>query len=57
MLSRFGVWFLVGVCNELARCELVERLGRLVFMVLLWIEIVSILRRDYVGELLKRFIS
>lgn len=57
MLSRFGVWFLVGVCNELVRCELVERLGWLVFMVLLWIEMVLILRRDYVGELLKRFIS
>lgn len=27
MLSRLGVWFFVGVCSELVRCEFVERLG------------------------------
>lgn len=57
MLSRFGVWLLVGVCNEPARCESAERLGRLVSMVLSWIETASTLRRDYVGELLKRLTS
>lgn len=57
MLSRFGVWLLVGVCNEPARCESAERLGRLVSMTLSWIETVSTLRRDYVGELLKRLTS
>ena len=57
MLSRFGVWLLVGVCNEPARCESTERLGRLVSMTLSWIETVSTLRRDYVGELLKRLTS
>lgn len=57
MLSRFGVWLLVGVCNEPARCDSVERLGRLVSMVLSWIETASTLRRDYVGELLKRLTS
>lgn len=57
MLSRLGVWLLVGVCSEPARCESVERLGRLVSMVLSWIETASTLRRDYVGELLKRLTS
>lgn len=57
MLSRFGVWLLVGVCSEPARCESAERLGRLVSMVLSWIETTSTLRRDYVGELLKRLTS
>ena len=57
MLSRFGVWLLVGVCNEPSRCESAERLGRLVSMTLSWIETVSTLRRDYVGELLKRLTS
>lgn len=57
MLSRFGVWLLVGVCSEPARCEAAERLGRLVSMVLSWIETTSTLRRDYVGELLKRLTS
>ena len=57
MLSRFGVWLLVGVCNEPARCESAERLGRLVSMTLSWIETASTLRRDYVGELLKRLTS
>ena len=57
MLSRFGVWLLVGVCNEPARCKSAERLGRLVSMTLSWIETASTLRRDYVGELLKRLTS
>ncbi|XP_068682061.1 protein unc-79 homolog isoform X2 [Montipora foliosa] len=57
MLSRFGVWLLVGVCNEPSRCESAERLGRLVSMTLSWIETASTLRRDYVGELLKRLTS
>ena len=57
MLSRLGVRLLVGVCSEPARCESAERLGRLVSMVLSWIETTSTLRRDRVGELLKGLTS
>lgn len=54
MLSRFGIWLLVGICGDPTRCESPERLGRLVAMVIEWIDVTTSLMRDYVGELLKR---
>jgi hypothetical protein len=54
MLSRFGIWLLVGICGDPTKCESPERLGRLVAMVIEWIDVTSSLMRDYVGELLKR---
>ncbi|XP_048586447.1 protein unc-79 homolog isoform X2 [Nematostella vectensis] len=57
MLSRFGIWLLVGICSDPTKCESPERLGRLVAMVIAWIDTTSSLMRDYVGELLKRLAS
>lgn len=54
MLSRFGIWLLVGICGDPSGCESLERLGRLVAMTIEWIDTTSSLMRDYVGELLKR---
>ena len=53
MLSRFSVWLLVGCCDFPIHCSSPERLGRLVSMVMDWMDAVSSLKRDYVGELLK----
>ena len=57
MLSRFGVSFLVGICNEPMKCKSAERLGRLVSMVMTWVETTASFSQDHVGELLKRLAS
>ena len=53
MLSRFSVWLLIGTCDSPTLCSSPETLGRLVSMVMDWMDAVSSLKRDYVGELLK----
>ena len=54
LLSRFGVSLLISLCNEPINCKSTERLGRLVSMVMTWVESTASFERDHYGELLKR---
>ena len=52
MLSRFGVWLLVKFCSE-PSCQCPERLGRLIAVVMQWMDATVYVPDGFAGQILE----